>query len=55
MWPPTSLNLNHTGVTDLAPIRHMTGLIALGLSSTPVDDAGLAPVAGLPRLGPPPG
>ncbi len=44
-----SLGLGNTGVTDLTPIRHLTGLTSLSLGSTPIDDAALAPVAGLTR------
>lgn len=44
------LTLGRTGVDDLAPIGHLTGLTSLSLSATPIDDAGLAPVARMSGL-----
>jgi Leucine-rich repeat (LRR) protein len=46
----THLSLTRSRVDDLAPIAHLNGLVALGLSGTPVDDAGLAPVRGFKAL-----
>jgi Leucine-rich repeat (LRR) protein len=44
LWIPA------TRVDDLAPIRNLTGLKYLHLSSTPMTDDGLAPVAGFTSL-----
>ena len=44
------LNLSQTRVDDLTPIAHLTRLTNLDLSLTPIDDNGLAPIAGLAGL-----
>jgi Leucine Rich Repeat (LRR) protein len=41
------LDLGRTRVDDLSPIGHLTLLTDLHLSQTPIDDNGLAPIAGL--------
>ncbi|MHC5539297.1 leucine-rich repeat domain-containing protein [Singulisphaera rosea] len=44
------LNLIRTKVVDLAPIRHLTKLDSLGLTSSPIDDVGMRPIAGFRNL-----
>lgn len=46
----TYLTLNQTRVDTLEPIRHLSRLTNLVLIDTPIDDAGLAPVAGFAAL-----
>ena len=46
-----TLNLGRTRVDDLSPIGHLTLLTNLDLSQTPIDDKGLAPIAGHDRIG----
>lgn len=44
------LNLSNSAVTDLAPIRHLSGLTVLSLYSTKIVDAGLTHLRGLTAL-----
>ena len=44
------LILDNTRVADLSPLRPLSGLRRLSLQGTPVDDAGLAPIADLTNV-----
>lgn len=44
------LCIANTQVSDLVPIRHLTGLRSLRLHSTPITNRGLAPVVNFPSL-----
>ena len=39
-----NLAMSGCGITDIAPIGHLTKLTSLNLSGNPIDDAGLAPI-----------